>query len=218
MDGSMHSRRRTYCPNPFIERLNRARREWSICLTRSSSSSLSSFVQPCSIWPSGKMAYCALLSVDVVVAERPNGCGSSSPPSTGFDKRFNEALSLSIARVSPGRSDILYVGRRLRNLPIEGMKSEFWTWVRVESVATSGSVKSQLLALRLGRSYMPTTSSKSTVSASYSFSEESSSVRYFSLFLSLFSPRPISDRIDAPARFRASAKRLTDAFSFDGAP
>jgi hypothetical protein len=57
--------------------------------------------------------------------------------------RFNEALSLSIVRASPGSSKILYVGRRLMNLPSEGTKSEFWILVIVASVDTSGSEKSQ---------------------------------------------------------------------------
>ena len=63
---------------------------------------------------------------------------------------FNEALSLSILRASLGRSESLYVGRRLRILPSEGTKSEFWILVRVESVATSGSAKSQFTLYKAG--------------------------------------------------------------------
>lgn len=36
----------------------------------------------------------------------------------------------------------LYVGLRFRYLPRSGTKSEFWTLVRVDRVATSGSTRS----------------------------------------------------------------------------
>ena len=128
-------RRRTYCEKPFIERLKCARREWSSCLTRSSSSSKLSRVQPSRVTSSGTTAYCKVLS-------NPSSCSSllfSSPSSNLFDIRFNEALSLSINRASRSASEILYVARRLTNLPSDGTKREFWTLVRVESVDTSGS-------------------------------------------------------------------------------
>jgi len=130
-----YSRRRTYCQKPFIERLKCARREWSSCLTRSSSSSKFSRVQPSRVTSSGTTAYCKVLS-------SPSNSRSSLFSSTSsnlFDMRFNEALSLSINRASRAGSEILYVARRLTNLPNDGTKSEFWTLVRVESVDTSGS-------------------------------------------------------------------------------
>ena len=36
--------------------------------------------------------------------------------------------------------DRSYVGRRLMNLPSEGTKREFWTFVMEDKVATSGSI------------------------------------------------------------------------------
>lgn len=82
--------------------------------------------------------------------------------------------------------------------------------MRVESVDTSGSGKSQIIGFGTGRGgeYVPTTSIKSTVSVSYSFLSNPSSVT--------FPPRLNSDRTAALARFPAPEKRLVDAFSFDG--
>jgi hypothetical protein len=152
-----------------------------LCLTRSSSSSSSSCVQPRSISPSGKMAYCALFSVALVGPGRVwsiGSCGRSDlgPPSFSSLSTFRLAIclslffSLSIVRASPSLSESLYAGWRSINLPREGTKREFWTLVSVERVATSGSSRSQLIEVRPGTQYMPTTSSRSTVSVSYSWS------------------------------------------------
>jgi hypothetical protein len=138
-------RRRTYCPKPFKARFIFARREWSICLTRSSSSSLSSFVQPSSVLSSGKMAYWQLHKLSSLLF--------SSPSSPSPAMRFNLVFSLSIVRVSWALSVTLYVGRRLTNLPSEGTKREFWTLVSVERVATSGSGKSQYTRFKEGAWY-----------------------------------------------------------------
>ena len=67
-----------------------------------------------------------------------------------------------------------------------------------------GLQRVSLLALRLRWLYMPTTSIKSTVSGSYSFSKDSSSVKC--------STGLKSDRIAAPAWFRASENRLAVPF------
>jgi hypothetical protein len=45
---------------------------------------------------------------------------------------------------------MLYVGRRLTKRPRFGTKREFWTFVSVESVATSGSVHHISSASKVG--------------------------------------------------------------------
>jgi hypothetical protein len=126
-----------------------------MCLTISSISALSLGVHPSRFVPSGKIAYWNSFGVCIVV---PRIGGDDSDCSCPFNldsasfsfassfkiaKRFNVALSLSIVRASCGvSSESLYLGRRSINLPSEGTKSEFWTLVRVESVETSGSLKS----------------------------------------------------------------------------
>ena len=138
-----NSRLRTYCLNPFSERLIFARREWSWCLTMSSNSASSIDVQPSSVTSSGKTAYCRFgVGLGILACGRGSPA-LSSPASFWLAMSFNFALSLSIERSSPARSVILYVGRRLMNFPSEGTNNEFWTLVRVDNVATSGSGKSQ---------------------------------------------------------------------------
>ena len=117
-----HVRFRTYWPNPFMLRLNFARRECSICRTRSFSSSLSSSLQSEIETPWGKTAkYLSpntdemlLFRVRVVVA----GCICSS---YSFGKIGAVAVSdLSMAKsFSSGTLDIsasaVPAGRRERS-------------------------------------------------------------------------------------------------------
>jgi hypothetical protein len=57
---------------------------------------------------------------------------------------LSSLLELPDASVSIVRRVSVYVGRRFKYLPRSGTKREFWTFVRVDSVATSGSESDQL--------------------------------------------------------------------------
>jgi hypothetical protein len=136
----IYIRRRTYWPNPFIPRLKAARFEWSKCRTWSFNSAFSAALQPSSLFPWGSTAYRDSLSVDeiVVVCVNRGLTAISSAFSTSSAVSGGLALGGRLG-IPPGGRLRLYVGLRLSQWPRSGMKREFWTLVRVESVATSGS-------------------------------------------------------------------------------
>ena len=57
---------------------------------------------------------------------------------------LSSLLELPDSSISVVRRVSVYVGRRFKYLPRSGTKREFWTFVRVDSVATSGSESDQL--------------------------------------------------------------------------
>jgi hypothetical protein len=149
----------TYCLKPFMPRLNASRRECSMCRTRSLSSAFSSGVQPSSRSPCGRTAYRDSLSVEEIVLvwvscgrDSSNSFPSSVCSATGvcsialgtlWPITLGDLWSIALAglELAVGRRVRLYVGRRLSREPRFGIKREFCTFVRVERVETSGSIK-----------------------------------------------------------------------------